>query len=255
MPDGASVAARRDWAEAVTTCREDVDKWIRSKEKKHAAAGLPLLGALHAAETLCGGDGGVGLHAFLDVALLPRVQGPPAQGAGGGRAEGGGGGDSAAAPPGGVSPAPATLAAARNRRGGKQRAALGGAAGDQDDHRARRGCARGGPRGRGDGPARPAPRGGRVDGPGAPGEGVRRHRRGSGGRAGRHPAHRVQETEGPGEGPHRSPVWRGCWSACGTRAWIRSRASWTGAVAMGAAGVAAAGGAATGSRAARRRRP
>ncbi len=39
IPEAASDVTRRDWAEAVTTCREDVDKWLRSKEKKHAAAG------------------------------------------------------------------------------------------------------------------------------------------------------------------------------------------------------------------------
>ena len=76
IPEGASDYTKRDWAEAVTTCREDVDKWLRSKEKKHAAAGLPLLGALHAAETLCGGDGGAGLHAFLDIALLRAFREP-----------------------------------------------------------------------------------------------------------------------------------------------------------------------------------
>ena len=37
IPEGASDYTKRDWAEAVTTCREDVDKWLRSKEKKHAA--------------------------------------------------------------------------------------------------------------------------------------------------------------------------------------------------------------------------
>ena len=51
-------------------CREETAGWIKSKEKKHAAAGLPLLGALHAAEALCGGDGGEGLHAFLDTTLV-----------------------------------------------------------------------------------------------------------------------------------------------------------------------------------------
>ena len=70
VPDAASSAARADWADAVSACRGDVAAWIKSKEKKHSPAGLPLLGALHAAEALCGGDGGNMLHAFLDTTIV-----------------------------------------------------------------------------------------------------------------------------------------------------------------------------------------
>ena len=51
-------------------------KALKSKEKKHGVAGLPLLGTLHAAETLCGGDGGSGLHSFLDTTLLRAFKEP-----------------------------------------------------------------------------------------------------------------------------------------------------------------------------------
>lgn len=76
IPDVASREARGDWAEAVSTCRADVSAWLKSKEKKHGVAGLPLLGTLHAAETLCGGDGGSGLHSFLDTTLLRAFKEP-----------------------------------------------------------------------------------------------------------------------------------------------------------------------------------
>ena len=75
LPERAPPDACAAWAEAVSECRADVAGWIRSKEKKHAAAGLPLLGALHAAEALCGGGkGGEGLHAFLDTTLLKALR-------------------------------------------------------------------------------------------------------------------------------------------------------------------------------------
>ena len=75
LPERAPPDACAAWAEAVSECRADVASWIRSKEKKHAAAGLPLLGALHAAEALCGGGkGGEGLHAFLDTTLLKALR-------------------------------------------------------------------------------------------------------------------------------------------------------------------------------------
>jgi hypothetical protein len=75
LPERAPPDACAAWAEAVSECRADVAVWIRSKEKKHAAAGLPLLGALHAAEALCGGGkGGEGLHAFLDTTLLKALR-------------------------------------------------------------------------------------------------------------------------------------------------------------------------------------
>ena len=75
LPDKAPGDACATWADAVSECREDVKTWIKSKEKKHAAAGLPLLGALHAAEALCGsGKGGEGLHAFLDTTLLKALR-------------------------------------------------------------------------------------------------------------------------------------------------------------------------------------
>ena len=75
LPERAPPEACAAWAEAVSECRADVAGWIRSKEKKHAAAGLPLLGALHAAEALCGGgSGGEGLHAFLDTTLLKALR-------------------------------------------------------------------------------------------------------------------------------------------------------------------------------------
>ena len=60
----------------MSTCRQDVSAWLKSKEKKHGVAGLPLLGTLHAAETLCGGDGGSGLHSFLDTTLLRAFKEP-----------------------------------------------------------------------------------------------------------------------------------------------------------------------------------
>ena len=74
IPEWASREARGDWAAAVARCREETAGWIKSKEKKHAAAGVPLLGALHAAEALCGGDGGEGLHAFLDTTLVRALK-------------------------------------------------------------------------------------------------------------------------------------------------------------------------------------
>ena len=111
----------------MTTCREDVDKWIRSKEKKHAAAGLPLLGALHAAETLCGGDGGAGLHAFLDTALLRAFREPRHRAAAADALRAAVEGIAPPLPPGGTSPAPATPPLPEPTRG-KLRAALGGAA-------------------------------------------------------------------------------------------------------------------------------
>ena len=75
LPDEAPDDARAAWADAVSECREDVTAWIKSKEKKHAAAGLPLLGALHAAEALCGsGTGGTGLHDFLDTTLSKALR-------------------------------------------------------------------------------------------------------------------------------------------------------------------------------------
>ena len=70
LPDAASAAARHDWSNAITACRESTATWIKSKEKKHTPAALPLLGALHAAEALCGADGGEGLHVFLETTLL-----------------------------------------------------------------------------------------------------------------------------------------------------------------------------------------
>ena len=75
LPERAPPEARAAWAEAVSECRADVAGWIRSKEKKHSAAGLPLLGALHAAEALCGGGGGgEGMHAFMDTTLLKALR-------------------------------------------------------------------------------------------------------------------------------------------------------------------------------------
>ena len=75
LPERAPPEACAAWAEAVSECRADVAGWIRSKEKKHAAAGLPLLGALHAAEALCGGgSGGEGMHAFMDTTLLKALR-------------------------------------------------------------------------------------------------------------------------------------------------------------------------------------
>ena len=75
LPERAPPEARAAWAEAVSECRADVAGWIRSHEKKHTAAGLPLLGALHAAEALCVGvGGGEGLHAFMDTTLLKALR-------------------------------------------------------------------------------------------------------------------------------------------------------------------------------------
>ena len=68
---------------------------------------MPLLGALHAAETLCGGDGGAGLHAFLDTALLRAFGEPRHRAAAADALRAAVEGIAPPLPPGGTSPAPA----------------------------------------------------------------------------------------------------------------------------------------------------